>query len=100
MDWSELRSVAGQAEIGSLWEIFWTTQDVGTRVAGPGFQTLNRVTFGAHSSLIKERQMGRSLGVQIYATYKMENYSECPQFDIKHTPPVPVQADARLSDHI
>lgn len=36
--------------------------------------------------------MGMSLGIQIYAYFKIGNCPECPQFKIRHTPPVPVGA--------
>lgn len=59
---------------------------------GPQYQGLTRVSRGAHSFIIEERQMGRSLGIQIYAHFKIGNCPECPQFKIRHAPPVPAPA--------
>lgn len=53
---------------------------------------------GAHSSIIEDRPIRRSVEIHMYANYKMGNYPECPHFEIRQSPPVLEQSWAWLVD--
>lgn len=82
--WGKVRGRTSRT--GSPWETQWPGWAQGCRDSrgGARFPGPDQVTREAHSSITEERQMGKSLGVQTYANYKMENYPECPQFKIRH----------------